>query len=406
MLAALVLLAALPAFGQAAVSEAKGKVQDSEGKPVAGATITFTLSVPPGTSYAEKSDRKGNYYFPNLLYHPPGIWKVQIQAEGFNVAKVKVTSRTGDKTLLGDPFETKLRSGGPPVEVKISGLGEATVDFVLSHEEAATQAATAAAAAEDPWDQARGRVQSGDLEGSVDFFKKAIEARPDDAERRQLFAYALWKLDRMGEAEAQALKARQIAPDRPGTNLILAEIYKSNGDNDRAWTALQKERELAPDKVHVLALYASLATELGRADDAIGADEAITRIQPDNAEAWVALGSLYAQKGEHDKSEQAFRKVVELDPAKAYQTFYNIGVVIANKPDLGEAENRKAMEAFRKAVELKSDYAAAHRELAFALLRANDRAGALTELEQYLKLDPSAADAADVRATIKSLRKK
>lgn len=393
----------LAAEAYAGVSTAQGKVVDADGQPVVGAAITFTMTSPPKTPYEIKTDKRGAFWIPNLLYAPPGMWEVRIQAEGYYTGKVKVVSRAADKTLIGE-FEGKIHVGGAPLEVKIVGLGEATLDFTLSKEQEKTVAEKPKS--EDPWDVARARVQNNDFAGSLPYLQQAVEAAPDDADRRQLYAYALFRVDKYPEAEAQANKAVAIAPDRPGGNLILAEIYKEKGDDAKAWEAIGKERKLAPDNVHVLERVAGLAAEMGRIDDAIEANEALTRLKPDLADAWISLGTLYAQKNEHEKSEQAFRKVVELDPANAAQTFYNIGAVLANKPNLSDADNRKAIEAFRKALELKPDYAVPHRELAFALLRTGDGDGARKELEKYLQLSPSASDAAEIQATVKSLTKK
>lgn len=398
----------MPAHAQA-TSEARGKIVDASGKPAVGVTVVFTGAVPPNPVYREKTDKKGGFWFPNLLYYPPGRWKVMVEAEGYNVAKLKGVSRKSDRTLLGE-FNTKIRLGGPPAEILIAGLGEAVLEFTLDKEAEAPPTAGAAGGSggpveQDPIGVAGRMVADGNLEGSVPFFLKAIEAKPDDAERREFFAKVLYKLDRFGESEVQATKAAQIAPTRPGPNLILAEIAHGKGDLAKAWEFLARERALSPGDVRVLERVASLADELGRTDEALRVNEEIVRLKPDNVEAWVSLGGLYSQTNQLEKSEAAFRKVVELDPDNAAETFYNIGAVIANKPDLSDADNRKALEAFRKAVEIKADYAAAHREMAFAYLRANDAAGARAELQRYLELAPNAADAQDIQATIKSLKK-
>ncbi len=392
----------MPAFA----GSARGKVVDVDGKPIVGAVVKITKLNPPKMVYDAKTDKNGGYWFPMLQYTPPGDYQVEIQAEGYFTGKIKVESRTGDRTLVGDPFEGRVRVGTTATQVRITGLGEAKIDYILSTEKPAEAVAQPAAVEADPLDIARGVVKNGDYQGSVEPFQKAIAAQPEEPERRQLFAYALLKLDRLGEAEAQATRAAQLAPDKSGSNLILAEIYKAKGDNAQAWAALQKEKAIAPDNPRVLERVASLGAEMGKLDEAIAAAEGVTRLKPDDPEGWIALGSLYAEKKQLDKSEQAFRKVVELDPGNAAQTFYNIGVVLANKPDISEGDNRKITEAFRKSVELKPDYAAAHHELAFALLRGGDSEGARKELERYLELDPKASDASEVQGMVKSLRKK
>jgi tetratricopeptide (TPR) repeat protein len=401
LLAVLAISVSLPALA----GSAKGKVLDTEGKPIVGAIVKITLAAPPKNAYDAKTDKNGGFWFPMLMYTPPGDYEVVVEAEGYFTGKVKAVSRTADRTLLGE-FETKIKVGFSKVQVRITGLGEATVDFTLSKEKAPEAAPKAVVAEANPFDVARGRMQTGDFEGAVEAFQKAIQASPEDAERHQLFAYALFRLDRLGEAEAEASKAETLAPEKPGTHLILAEIYKAKGDNEKAWAAILKERALAPENVRVLERVASLGAEMGKLDEAIPAAEAVTRLKPEDPEGWITLGGLYAENKQLDKSEQAFRKVVELDPTNAAQTFYNIGVVLANKPDLSEGDNRKVTEAFRKAVENNPDYAVAHRELAYALLRSGDSEGARKELERYLQLDPKAADAADIQSIVKSLTKK
>jgi tetratricopeptide (TPR) repeat protein len=146
-----------------------------------------------------------------------------------------------------------------------------------------------------------------------------------------------------------------------------------------------------------------IAEQEGNIDQAIEANESIVRIDPENLDGWLALGSLYADQGDMEKSEQAFTRVVEINPAGAYKTFFNIGVLIENKSNPTPAEERRALEAFRKAAEIKPDYALAHRHLAYALLRSGDLAGARKEFEKFLELEPGAKDAGDIRNLVSAL---
>ena len=107
--------------------------------------------------------------------------------------------------------------------------------------------------------------------------------------------------------------------------------------------------------------------------------------------------------GEIDKSEAAFQRVIDLDPSNADQVFYNMGALMINKPDRTDSETKQAVNAFRKALEINPGYAAAHKQLAFALLGMGDRAGAKGELEAYVKLVPEAADAGQMQQMIKTL---
>ena len=182
-----------------------------------------------------------------------------------------------------------------------------------------------------------------------------------------------------------------------------ADIYAGQQAFDLAATELEAQAELTPDNLGLFRRMAWIAEQRGDNVRAIAANEALVEHQPTNTGAWLALGSLYAAVGQPEKSGEAFTRVVELDPANAYTTFFNIGVLIENKPNPTPAEERRALDAFRKAVEIKPDYAKAHRHLAYALLRTGDLKGARQELERYLEIEPDAGDSGEVKALVSSL---
>ncbi len=412
---ALAVLLARPSFG-AGTSEASGKVTDAQGNPIPDAVLTFVNAADAKATYDATTDKKGRYFVDGLLYVAPGItWKVSVKAAGFVPSKIMVESRT--QTQIVAKFDANLSPDGSPHSIPIRALGKARVDFVMVPPDQAPPSAPAAGAGEserapsaglpkDPLGQAAERIREGDLAGSVEYFNQAIEASPGELEPRLELARVLYKLERYKEAEAQAQKAAELAPGKPGPNRILASIYYANDQYDRADAALKRERQISPDDPGVLAFVGQIAEELNRPDEAIGAYESLVAIQPDSKEAWIALGSLYAGKGDSAKSEAAYRKVTEIDPANAAQVFYNIGAVIRNKTSATPADTRKAVEAFRRAVELKPDYGAAHKELGYALLSLGELADARAALEKYLAIEPKAPDAGELRALLAGLPKK
>jgi Flp pilus assembly protein TadD len=263
--------------------------------------------------------------------------------------------------------------------------------------------AGAPGAAPDAFGEAVAKVRGGDPEGSVDLFKKAIEEKPDDWERRNVFAGVLLRLDRQGEATIQANKAAQIAPDKAAPHLTLTEIYLARGLPDKAAEAIAKAQQLEPENTRVLERAAAVAANAGRLDEAITLNERVLAARPNDTEVMVALADLFNRKKEPKKAEEMLERVRTADPKNAYRTFYNLGVVIENRDDATDADHRKAIEAFREAIELKPDYALAHRDLGFVLLRTGDLVNARKSLQKYVDLDPQARDAADIKATIKSL---
>jgi len=412
---ALLVMAACGGVARAQTSEIVGKVLDVEGKPVVGAEVSAASVAFPDRVSKGSSDKKGNFLVSGLLYAANApAWNVSIKADGWVPVSVKIVARDAQRTLYYSD-DAKLSAAKPSSEIKIRAFSEVRMDFTMRPGDAATEAAPVAAvplpeavvavegAAEDAYAQAIEKVRSGDLEGSVDLFKTAIESKPDDWERRDIFAKVLLKLDRQGEATIQATKAAQLAPDKVGPLVTLTDIYVARGLPDKASDAIARAQQLEPENGKVLERAAAVAAGAGKLDEAIALNERVLATKPDNTEVLIALADLYNRKKQPKKAEEALNKVVALDPANAHRTFYNLGIVIENRDDVGESDHRKAIEAFRKAIDLKPDYALAHRDLGFAMLRTGDLIGAGKELQKYVDLEPRARDTADIKATIKSL---
>jgi tetratricopeptide (TPR) repeat protein len=419
---AIVVAAAVSGVAHAQGSELVGKVLDVNGKPVVGAEISTFNTAFPDRVYKGTSDKKGAFFVSGLLHAAQApMWKVAIKADGWAPVTVKIVARDGQRTLYYSD-DAKLSVAKPDTEFKMRGFAEIRLEYTLRPAEAADETAPIAAipvpgaptaagapgapateASSDAYAQAIEKVRAGDSEGSVDLFKKAIEDKPDDWERRDLFAKVLLKLDRQGEATIQANKAAQMAPDKAGPLVTLADIYMARGLNEKAADAISRAQQLDPENGKVLERAAAVAASAGRLDEAIALNEKVIAAKPDNTEALVALADLYNRKKQPKKAEEVLNKVVALDPANAHRTFYNLGVVIENRDDASEGDHRKAIEAFRKAIGLKPNYAIAHRDLGFALLRTGDLMAASKELQKYVDLDPRAKDAAEIKATVKSL---
>jgi tetratricopeptide (TPR) repeat protein len=419
ILFALAILASLPARAQA-TAEVTGRVVDESGKGVPGAVITMTNQVNQKATYNDTSDKRGNFWMPGVLYNQAApIWNLKIELKDHTPVKVKVEARTSNNTLL-DSFERALKDRGGQIDVRISAFGTLKVEFSVTSGAPAPATATAAAdaadallapsatpsAGADPADayqQALAKAGEGKLTDSLALFQAAIEAQPTEPERREVYAKVLARLDRIDEAEKEANAVVAMAPDRAETRVVLADIAGKKGDFKSAKAHLDDAVKLKPGDAKILERQAWVAGQMGDTDAAIAANEALVAMSPQNIEAWLALGDLYNRKKEPAKAEAAFRKVAEIDPANAYKTFFNIGAVIENRPNLSADDNRKVVEAFRKAIEIKPDYAVAHRHLAYALLRTGDMVGARTELEKYLELAPEAKDAAEIKETVRSL---
>lgn len=392
--------------------EAQGVVVDRDGNPVQGAVLTFTpadaANKQPVTA---KTNKKGRFFI-NLFSDKGDNFNIAIEAEGFLPVAVFLESRTVNKVLLGDSITKEIKYGQNLPEIFIRPLGKGEVKITLAPAAdvlAAAQAEAAEVAAKeaakkpavqpqkDPWAEALALAADGDLADAVPFFAEAIEKKPDDLERRETFAKVLYQLDRHDDAVAQATMAVDLAPQSVGPRMVIYSSHVARGDLDAAKTVLEEARTIAPENLNVLEQMGYIADQQGDTAAAIEAYEQIVGISAGNADVWARLGDLYAEMGESAKSEAAYERVGELDPEGAHRVFFNIGALIMNRSSRTEEDTRKAIDAFRKAIQVKPDYAEAHKQLAFALLGTGDRSGAKMELQAYVLHAPDAPDAEQMK---------
>jgi len=407
--------ACLPALAQG-ISEASGTVVDREGNPIKDAVVTFRAQSNPDVPYEATTNKKGRYFVAGMFSgKEDDLWIVDCAAAGLTPVEVRIESRTVNRVLVGDPMTTKLRPGKKPPEFPIRPLGKAKVDWTVAPAEeieaqmeaeavAAAQAAGASAEpAKNPWVEALTLASAGSLEESVALFQEAVEAEPDNAERHETFAKILYRVEQYDQAESEAQRAVEIEPGRVESYMVLFKVHDARGEFEQAKTVLAAARAAAPSDTRILMRQAYVATRLNDTEGAIAAYERVTEVNPDQAEAWLSLANLYAEAGRLEESEQAYRKVVEIDPEGAHQTYYNIGATIIKRKNRSDSDSKRAIEAFRKALELRPDYARAVQELAFALIGLGDKAGARSALQGFVDHNPDGADTPRMQSLLKTL---
>jgi tetratricopeptide (TPR) repeat protein len=413
-LAALMLLAALPVFGQAGMGEIRGKVTDADGNPLAGVEVTFSSTVNDTAVYTAKTNKKGRFLRSGIVYYHEGRWKVTVDHEDYVPVWVHIESRT--QTALVDKFDKDLKPGtGIPlfylrafgkgvIDIKLAPAGEvASAEGAIPGQSGST-ANAAAVMPKDPWQLATTLVSQGRLEDSLPQFAKAVNEEPENLERRVAYAKVLYQQTKYGDALQQATKATELNPQSLEANMVLYSIHVASENLAAAASSLDQALELAPDDLRVLNQIAFLADRSDDPEKAIGAYEKITEVEPDNVDAWVALGGLYADTGRMQESAKAYEKVGELDPANAHQAFYNLGVLLMNKQNASAADSKRAVQALMQAVEIKDDYPLAWQKLGYAKLGIGDIAGAVSALEKYVELSPNAKDAAEVKSMAAALK--
>jgi hypothetical protein len=115
VLLTVILIPALPAFGQADVSTGtlKGSILDQNGETLAGASVTVT-DLTRGITRTATSNSDGVYQVPLLQ---PGRYQLQVEAQGFARALVKGIELTVGQIVV---YDVKLNVGTVTSEVVVS----------------------------------------------------------------------------------------------------------------------------------------------------------------------------------------------------------------------------------------------------------------------------------------------
>ena len=131
----LILCTALPAWAQLNTAQLSGKVADTSGAVLPGATVTVTQT-DTGATRTTVTDGEGAYLLPNLQ---PGPYRLEVSLQGFRtyaqtgiVLQVAATPTINVSLALGDLAETVTVEGAAPL-VDVKSRSEEHTSELQSH---------------------------------------------------------------------------------------------------------------------------------------------------------------------------------------------------------------------------------------------------------------------------------
>jgi tetratricopeptide (TPR) repeat protein len=173
----------------------------------------------------------------------------------------------------------------------------------------------------------------------------------------------------------------------------------------KKWEAAQRDFERA---VTLYADYAPAWTGLGavlaaqsKPQESRAAWERAVKSDPAYAKAWVHLAHLAVEQGRNQDALDASAHAVQLSPSGYPEVYVDQAVASLALGRVTEAE-----ESARRAVEIDTAHEVpdAEKTLGLALAAKGDRQGAIEHFQEYLKVAPKAADAAQIQQRIEELR--
>ncbi|MGH7899536.1 MAG: tetratricopeptide repeat protein, partial [Candidatus Binatia bacterium] len=212
---------------------------------------------------------------------------------------------------------------------------------------------------------ARARAARGDATVEISRLQAELERREDSArliETREVLA-ALLHAQRRDEEAVRVIEG--AAYRSVNLRLLLAEIAESRSDLAEAAEHYARALSELTIDLTVGAKLADVYKRLGRFAESLELYDRVIGIKPEEAFLYVDRGAVRFMMGEHAYAAADYRKAISLDP-RLPEAHLNLALAF-----LAEGNDVEAEKSLLRAVELRDDYAKAHRYLA-RLYRGRD----------------------------------
>lgn len=230
---------------------------------------------------------------------------------------------------------------------------------------------------------AKDYIAKNDSKAAVIQLKNALQSRPDFAEARYLLGSALLASGDAAGAEVELRKALEL---KHASDLILPALARSLLAQGQFKKIID---EFAKAEVGSAAAKADLQTTIGQANLGLGkvdaaktAFAAALATQADYAPALIGQARLTAGGGDLPAAAALVDSVLAKSP-KNHEAWQLKGDILRAQ---GQAE--PALVAYRKALEIKSDYLPAHTAIASRLIQEGRFEDAAKQIEALQKIAP------------------
>jgi len=228
-------------------------------------------------------------------------------------------------------------------------------------------------------------LHEGDAESAVEALEHALKLEPGDPRSCYFAGCAYARLRKWDAARVALERALVGAPVRVDALKLLAAVLIARGDPEAAVARLETAVELAPDRADVHSALAEAEIRAGNPEAAIAAFQRSVELDPKDPVSYRNLAVLYLQSERFEEARDALALSVKLSGSVGDR--FNLGLIHS---ELGEVD--KAIDAFRRVILEREDFAEAHRALADALSRDGRLGEALRALHRIHALGLKRAD--------------
>ena len=349
-----------PAVLAQATGSVKGVVKDTEGKPMAGATVEWT-STDTGRKYSLKTNNKGEYF-----------------SLGINPGKYNVRLLQGEKELF--------HVNNFPV-----ALDENTLDFDLKAE-LQKQAAGQGMSTEEmkKREEANEKVNKENM--TIKQLNEKLATSRDDI-----------KAGNYDGAIQEMTEATNLDPHRDILWATLADAYRGSSTKQTDSGERDKRLASAVDGYQKAIAEKQAAAQAGEKDP---------KMNEKLAGYYNNLGDAQAKAGKADDAVKSYNQAATLDPSSAGMYYFNLGAVLTNQNKSNDPTLRQnAVDAFDKAIAADPSRADAYywkgtNLIGAATLKGDKMVapdGTAEAFQKYLELQPTGPHAEEAKAMLASI---
>jgi tetratricopeptide (TPR) repeat protein len=275
------LLLAAPGSAQYREYYLRGKVVDTQKKPVPGVQIRIR-DVSTSRDYQIKTDKDGAFKFAGL---PHGVYEVHFTKDGYAPRQ--------DEWKFETPQDTMQKVEIPDVVLASQAQVREAMD--LKEAEAGIK-------------QAAEKIRTGDVDAAMALLEGVLEKKPEDA--NALFFKGLGYVRKKMYAEAVPVLTRvtELTPSFPASYFELGVCYRNLGEPAKALESYQKNMELDASNTDSAYNAGLILFETNRVDEAMVLFQRGLAVKPADAELLEMAGRCYVHQAKFDLAVEHLEK--------------------------------------------------------------------------------------------------
>jgi tetratricopeptide (TPR) repeat protein len=210
--------------------------------------------------------------------------------------------------------------------------------------------------------------------------EEGLDRAPGEPMLSHLLAAVLFASDEIEAARTHVEASLAKRPDNAAARLLAARLARAEKDFDRALLHLDHAIAIAPQREAFIEKARTL-DQAGLRPQARQAWHAILEVIPDHSEAAARLGHLAWEDGDAALAKKFLERAAQQEATVS--VWFDLGLARQDLRDYAGAAT-----AYRKAIELKSDYVEATFNLGVVLQESGDLDAAMRVYAQAYRLRP------------------